>query len=335
MVAESQWQVLRFLWQVPYAFPLMQIPESVKPPALAPGATVRIVAPASPVQEAGLRRGCEELARLGYKPCWEPRALEREGYFAGPAAVRLAQRTEALADPGAQAVFAARGGYGAGYLLEGLDAHPPARPKIVLGYSDVTLLQALLWQKLAWVTFYGPMVAAGFEAGEDAPGGYDGESFRRAVGETQSGWSLRLRGEALAAGAAEGLLLGGCLTLVESLLGTPWEMETRGAILLLEDRGMRPYQVDRALMHLKLAGKLEEVRGIVLGDFPECDPAEAGSSTVREVCARILLPLGVPVVYGASFGHTKRPMLTLPLGVRARLDAAANHMHILEPAVTG
>jgi muramoyltetrapeptide carboxypeptidase len=135
-------------------------------------------------------------------------------------------------------------------------------------------------------------------------------------------------------GEAEGRLLGGCMTLVETTLGTPWELETRGAILALEDRGMKPWQVDRALMHLKQAGKFESVRGIVLGDFPECDAPLSGSPTVRDVCTRILGGLGVPVVYGAAIGHTPRPMLTLPLGVKARLRARGEgELEILEPAV--
>jgi muramoyltetrapeptide carboxypeptidase len=131
------------------------------------------------------------------------------------------------------------------------------------------------------------------------------------------------------------------LTLVESTLGTPWEIDTAGAILVLEDRGMKPYQVDRALMHLKQAGKFKPVRGIVVGDFPDSG-GPAGTETVRDVVRRILLPLstkpgGIPVVWGAPIGHTSRPMLTLPLGVRARMTAATGgtgptKLEILEPA---
>jgi len=146
---------------------------------------------------------------------------------------------------------------------------------------------------------------------------------------------LDLQGVSLNAGVAEGVLLGGCMTLVETSLGTPWELDTSGAILLLEDRGMKPYQVDRGLMHLKQAGKLKNVRGIILGEFPESEPPIAGGPTVREVCQRILGELGVPLVWRAPIGHTSRPVLTLPLGVRARLCASgAGQLEILEPAVT-
>ena len=135
-------------------------------------------------------------------------------------------------------------------------------------------------------------------------------------------------------GKATGRVLGGCMTLLEATIGTPWELETRDSILVLEDRAMKPYQVDRVRMHLKQCGKFEGVRGIVLGDFPESEPAVAGAPTVREVCARILRLLGVPLIFGAPVGHTPRPMLTIPLGIKARLDAdGEGTLEFLEPAV--
>jgi muramoyltetrapeptide carboxypeptidase len=207
-------------------------------------------------------------------------------------------------------------------------------PKILLGFSDLTSLQIYLWQRCRWITFYGPMLAAGFEAGEGTTKGYDRKSLLAALQKTTGGWELALQGEVMQAGDAQGRVLGGCLTLVETTIGTPWELETSGAILALEDRGMKPWQVDRALTHLLQAGKFKGVRGIVLGDFPECAAPVAGSPTVRDVCQRILAPLGVPVVFGAPFGHTDRPMLTLPLGVSARLSAKGEGvLEILEPAV--
>jgi muramoyltetrapeptide carboxypeptidase len=311
---------------------MSQLP--VKPTAVVPGSVVRIVAPAGVVDERRLRRGCTELERLGYQPRWSPAVLARDGYFAGAADARLGDLRQALAEPDSQAIVAARGGYGTNYLLAGLESAPAVSPRAVVGFSDLTLVQSLLWQRRRWVTFYGPMVAAGLEGGAGQDAGYDLASFCLALTEARTGWKLPLAGEVLSPGEAEGVLLGGCLTLVEALLGTPWELETAGAILLLEDRMMRPYQIDRALMHLLQAGKLARVRGIVLGDFPDCDVGEPDTPAVREVCARVLAPLGVPVVYGAPVGHTYRPMLTLPLGVRARLVAAEPpELEILEPAV--
>ncbi len=217
------------------------------------------------------------------------------------------------------------------YLLDEQSIAPSA-PKILLGYSDVTSLQIFLWQKFGLVTLYGPMVASGFDKGAGSSHGYEPESLMRALTETKQGWSIDLQGEPLSPGEMDGILVGGCLTLVETTLGTPWELDTRRAILILEDRGMKPWQVDRALMHLKQAGKFRGIRGIILGDFPECEGPE-GSETVRDVARRILGRLDVPVVWGVPIGHTSRPMLTIPLGVRAELSSAgAGSLRIAEAA---
>ncbi len=308
------------------------MPEPIKPPALQPGAQVYVASPASPAEPGQLERGLEELRRLGYRAAPRRSDSNAQGYFARPLDDRVEEFEAALERPEWRAVFCLRGGYGSTYLLDRFHLPRWPAPKIVLGYSDITSVQVFLWQKRGWVTFYGPMVAAGFDAG---PAGYDADTFLRAVTETRGGWSVCLQGEPLFSGEAEGVLLGGCLTLLETTLGTPWELDTAGSILLLEDRAMKPYQFDRALMHLKQAGKLKDVRAIVLGEFPESEPPVAGGPTVQEVARRILEESGVPVVWGAAVGHTSRPMLTLPLGVRARLRAAANpQLDILEPAVT-
>src|SRR5205814_8235616 len=156
--------------------------------------------------------------------------------------------------------------------------------------------------------------------GGGAPSGYHEESLRNALTRTSGTWTIPLQGETLQAGSTEGVVLGGAMTLLEATIGTPWELDTGGAILILEDRAMKPYQIDRVLMHLKHAGKFSKIRGLILGDFPDCDPPIAGSPSVRDICARILSPLGVPIIYGAPIGHTERAMLTIPLGVHARLD---------------
>lgn len=314
--------------------------EPFKPPALRPGDAVRVVSLASAVDEESLERGCTELGRLGYVPKVDRDAvLASESYFAGAASRRLAALKTALIEPETRAIFCARGGYGSNYLLDDLARNFEApQPKIVLGYSDITSLQVFLWRKLRWVTLYGPMVAAGFDRGAS---GYDRNSFCAAASNNATGWTIDLQGEAIVEGSAEGILAGGCLTLLETTLGTPWEIDTAGAILLLEDRGMRPYQVDRALMHLKQAGKLRGVRGVVLGEFTDCAATDRGES-VREVVERILAARTSnsersPIVFGAAVGHTARPMLTVPLGVRARLVATAasggTQLEILEPAV--
>jgi muramoyltetrapeptide carboxypeptidase len=309
------------------------MPQALKPEALRAGDSVRILSLSSPVKESRLQLGLQEIARLGYSPKFDPeRVLVRGDFFAGSAAERGAALKEALTESSTRGIFCSRGGYGSNYLLDGLSV-ALTNPKVLVGYSDLTSLQIFLWQKFRWITLYGPMTAAGLDKGANAVDGYDPESLTRALSETKQGWTIPLPGaEAIMPGSADGVLLGGCLTLVETALGTPWELDTHGAILLLEDRGMKPWQVDRALMHLKQAGKLRGVSGVLLGDFPECD-APPGSETVLDVARRILGNMGFPVVWGAPIGHTPRPMLTLPLGVRARLKSdETSRLEILEPA---
>jgi len=313
------------------------MPQTLKPPALEAENVVRIISLASPVDGNRLEAGARELARLGYKIKFdEASTLARDGFFAGQAAERVAALKEALTETDSRAIFCTRGGYGSNYLLDGLSV-ALAAPKILQGYSDLTSLQIFLWQKFRWVTFYGPMVASGFDKGEGAPEGYDRESFTNAISETRHGWVIDLQGtETLVPGKVDGTLLGGCLTLIETTLGTAWELDTHGSILVLEDRGMKPWQVDRALMHLKQAGKFRGVSAVVLGEFPECE-GPAGTESVKDVAQRILNFFGFPVVWGAAIGHTRWPMLTLPLGVRARLfandaDGKGARLETLEPA---
>jgi muramoyltetrapeptide carboxypeptidase len=307
--------------------------EARKPRALNSRSVLMPFAPASPAEFSKVVAGAEELRRLGFHVA-DSTPLTPEGYFAGALSGRRNEFVSELERDDVDALVAIRGGYGSNYLLDNLAIERSHSPKVILGYSDLTSLQAYLWKKYSWIGFYGPMLAAGLDAGEGAANGYDRESLLAAIGKTDDGWTLRLRGETLIGGEAEGRILGGCMTLVETTLGSPWELDTHGSILLLEDRGMKPWQVDRALMHLKQAGKFEGVRGIVLGEFPECGPMMSGSATVRDVCARILGALGVPIIYGAVVGHTPRPMLTVPLGVKARLRAKGEgELEILEPAV--
>jgi muramoyltetrapeptide carboxypeptidase len=304
-----------------------------KPRALTPHSRVKPFAPASPAEPSRITAGVAELKRLGFHVAERP-STENDGYFAGTTTTRRDELVGALERDEIEALVGTRGGYGSNYLLDDLRISTPENPKVILGFSDLTSLQIYLWQRFQWITFYGPMLAAGLDAGAGAPQGYDEVSFLSALQNTDSGWPLNLQGDILHSGKAYGRLLGGCLTLVETAIGTQWDLQTDDAILVLEDRGMKPWQVDRALMHLKQAGKFANIRGIVLGDFPECDAPIAGSATVRDVCLRILGPLGVPIVFGAPIGHTMRPMLTVPLGVNARLSATGTGLlEILEPAV--
>ena len=304
-----------------------------KPRALAAGSRLGVFAPASPAESVEMIAGLAELKRLGLEVVINQDS-KADGYFAGSSLERVGGFQSAMLSDQVDGLVALRGGYGSNYLLDyALEKSLPS-PKCVIGFSDITSLQIYLWQRCRWVTFYGPMVAAGLNSGAGLRKGYDEESFVQAIGKTDGGWKLRLRGEPMLTGKATGRVLGGCMTLLEATIGTPWELDTKDSILVMEDRAMKPYQVDRVLMHLKQAGKFEGVRGIVLGDFPESDPAVAGAPTVKEICARILRPLGVPIVFGAPIGHTMRPMVTIPLGINARLDAdGEGTLEFLESAV--
>lgn len=292
-----------------------------------------VFAPAAGAEQIEVTAGLAELRRLGYE--FTPVQLPGpEGYFAGSMAARLDGFLKAVRHPEIAGLIALRGGYGANYLLDANLEKQLREPKCVVGFSDLTSLQTYLWQRCGWVTFHGPMVAAGLNRGADDSHGYDEESFVQALTNARSGWTLALAGQVIVEGEADGRVLGGCLTLLQTTLGTPWEIQTDGAILVIEDRGLRPYQVDRALMHLKQAGKFRGLRGIVLGEFPDCETAVNGSPSVRDVCERILRPFGVPIVFGAAVGHTRRAMLTLPLGVKGKLvGRGQGKLEILESAV--
>ena len=304
-----------------------------KPRALAAGSRLGVFAPASPANAVEMIAGLAELKRQGFRVV-SNQDSKCEGYFAGPALERMNGFVSGVNSDNVDGLMALRGGYGSNYLLEFELEKNLGAQKCVIGFSDLTTLQVYLWQKCSWVTFYGPMVAAGMSAGAGAPKGYDETSLLQAIGKTEGGWKVRLKGEPVLTGQSTGRVLGGCLTLLEATLGTPWELNTKDALLLLEDRSMKPYQLDRVLMHLKHAGKFAGVRGIVLGEFPDGEPSVPGAPTVREVCSRVLRPLGVPIIFGAPVGHTSRPILTIPLGIAARLDAEGEGtLEFLEPAV--
>jgi muramoyltetrapeptide carboxypeptidase len=310
------------------------MPKPRKPPALTLGSTISVIAPASGAKDERVKRGTENLASLNYRVEERLTESDADGYFSAPLKKRLAEFQAAFARADVRAVFCTRGGYGSTELLDRLKPNRLMLPRIFCAFSDLTSVHIYLWQKLRWVTFYGPLIAGGFAAGANATNGYDPDTFMCAMTATHSGWSIALQGETLVRGSASGTLLGGCVTLLQTSLGTPWELDTRGSILLLEDVAVKPYQLDRMLLHLKQAGKFKGVCGIVLGDFPESEAPEGSNVAVKDVCHRILAPLRIPIVYGAPVGHTLRPMLTIPFGVRARLNATGEgSLDILEPAV--
>jgi muramoyltetrapeptide carboxypeptidase len=308
----------------------------VKPPALKPGDTVGIVAPASNVKRNNLEAGCEGLRRAGYRPFYFDSILEQDLYFAGSVQRRARELEEMFARDDVRAIVCARGGYGANYLLETLDWEKiKAHAKIFVGYSDLTTLLTYFSDAAGLVTFHGPMVAKDW-GHED---GVDLGSWQAALAGTTA-WEPSLGAgsgaSGLVEGSAEGILYGGCLSILVASLGTPYEIRTEGTVLFLEDVGTKPYQIDRMLMQLKLAGKLDAVRGIVFGEMRDCLQTANQGYTLEEVVLRIVGGLRVPVAYGVRSGHVTAGNITLPIGVRAGLKVHNGQvsLKILEAAVT-
>lgn len=308
----------------------------VKPPALQAGDTVGIVAPASNIKRQMLDSGCEALRRLGFKPFYLDSILEQDLYFAGSVQRRVRELHEMFLRPEVRAIICARGGYGANYLLPEIDLEiVRANPKIFVGASDITTLLTYFADALGFVTFHGPMVTKSFSD----PNGVDMHSWRNAIGGALD-WNFdseELSGVTpLVDGAAQGILYGGCLSMLVDSLGTPYEIQTDGCILFMEDVAEKPYQIDRMLMQLKLAGKLDNLRGIIFGEMLDCVQHADQGYTLQDVVKRIVGPLGVPAIYGLRSGHVSRENLTLPIGVRAELQVSGAHIsfRILEPATT-
>ena len=308
--------------------------QPVKPPALRSGDVVGIVAPASNVNKADLDSGCEELRRAGYKPFYFDSIVERELYFAGSPQRRARELEQMFERDDVRAIVCARGGYGANYLLRELDfAKIRAHPKIFLGYSDVTTLLTYITDSSGLITFHGPMAAKDW-AHES---GVDVEAWRSALsGATPWDVPLNDKVTALVEGEAEGVLYGGCLSILVASLGTPYAIQTEGTILFLEDLAAKPYQIDRMLMQLKLAGQLEKVRGIVFGEMLECVQTANQGYTLQEVITRIVGDLNVPVAYGVRSGHVSAGNITLPFGVQAKLSVRQGRvsLKILESSVS-
>ena len=301
-----------------------------------------LVAPAGPLLERDDLARAEALCRaLGYEPVLGRNTAERHGYFAGTDEQRLADFNAALGDSEVAAVWCIRGGYGTTRILDQLDFDALARrPKPVIGYSDITAVLNAVTRRTGLVTFHAPMARVSMPP-------FSRWHFERVLGSAEPAGRLgRLpdppdvllprdnRIATLQGGVAEGPLAGGNLTLLQCLIGTPHFPDLDGAILFLEDVGEDLYRVDRMLAHLRMAGALERLAGIAVGRFTELKREMSdGALGFDEVLANYFLPLGIPVAYGFPFGHID-DQWTLPLGVRARLDAGSGELELLEAAVS-
>jgi muramoyltetrapeptide carboxypeptidase len=306
----------------------------LKPPAVEPDARVAVIAPASSSKPERLARGIEALRARGYDAEFGKYAQGRQApYFSGTAEQRLADLHAAFADPEVRAVFCTRGGYGSNYLLEDIDLDLIRdNPKPIFGYSDMTAVQTWILDELGLISFHGPMVAADFaiddgvhDASFDAA--LDGDAVTVGVAE-----GLRV----LRPGRAQGVMYGGCLSILTASLGTRFAPQTEGKLLFLEDVGAKPYQIDRMLRQMVLGGKFDGVSGFVFGEMLECASPGTGPELLDQVILRVLDWFDGPIAIGLRSGHVSRSNVTLPFGIEAELILEEEPMlRYLEPGSAG
>jgi len=313
----------------------------MKPPKLSSGSLIGLVAPASPVPSGRiLERGQAVLEEMGFRVRMGRHVRRRRNYLAGVDQVRAEDLNEMFADPEVDAIFCVRGGYGTARLLDRLDfAALQAHPKVLLGYSDITALQLAVYRRIGLVTFYGPMVTT------EMAKTFHPETRRRllaAVTSTESPEPVSAAPRdspplVIRPGVAEGRLVGGCLSVLVTLLGSDYMPSLEGTILFLEDLDEEPYRLDRYLTQLRLCGALSRVSGVAVGQLIDCEPREDRADYIRAHGSRDVLrdrlgDLNVPVLAGLGFGHG-RDQATLPQGVMVRLDADQGQLHFLESGV--
>lgn len=307
--------------------------EAIKPKALRPGDTVALVAPAGPPSRERTDAGVAMLRRWGLDAVVGAGVFagSQHGYLAADDSERVDDLHTAWKDPSIAGILALRGGYGTQRIVDRLDWDlVAAHPKPVVGFSDCTTLLLALWQRVRHATVHGPGVA-----GDPGRLGTTAEEwFRTVVTSSEALGVVPATGRMLVPGVAEGRLLGGNLTMLSTAAGTMDHPRLDGAIVLLEDVGERPYAVDRALLHLRRAGVLDGIAGLVFDPFHGCveDRPGRSSATVDEVIAEHAGELGVPAVAGMPLGHGPG-QLAVPLGVRCRLDTDAGSVTLMEPAL--
>jgi muramoyltetrapeptide carboxypeptidase len=305
---------------------------------LGPGSLIAVTTPASPLlDEEYLHSGLGWLEAHGFSIRLGEHANVGESFKAGPVEVRARDLESAFADPEVDAIVPLAGGHAGAQILPHLDYELiAANPKPFVAFSELTVLHCALGERAGLVTFYGHMVSALTVVSDRTQ-----HEWLRALTSTDPLGVIDPEGppaRTLVRGVAEGMLVGGTLSLVASLLGTPWELDTRGRILLLEDVDEEPPRIDRYLTQLLNAGKLQDAAGIWLGDYLRCRPREqwplfAGRNlSVEELFEELITPLGIPAIHGLPIGHAK-DVVTVPLGVRARLDAEAGRVELLEAAL--
>lgn len=312
-----------------------------KPAPLKAGDTIGIISPCGNVNAEWLKQGIERIHAMGFKTLLGEHVLDQNGYLGGTDADRAADFNAMWANPEIKGIISSKGGYGSMRMLPGVDWDlVRSRPLFFCGFSDITGLHLAIQKEADLVTFHGPMITAW-----GAARAYNTANFLRAATSTaplgEISWPTEAEMEGIEShrpqlltvrgGKAQGRLVGGNLSLVSDMIGTPWEIDLDGAILMLEDVEEPTYRIDRMLTHLLLSGKMAGVRGIVFGDSPSCVDDVPGRPTIEQVVAELLGGLGIPVFYGFPSGHTGY-RTTLPLGVQVEIDADNGTLTVLETA---
>jgi muramoyltetrapeptide carboxypeptidase len=312
-----------------------------KPKAIKKGSKIGIVAPGSAVSSpADIQKAEEVLNYFGFVPVWGKNVSSGSGYKTRSSRERLSDFNGFIRDNEIDAIMAVRGGYGSAYLLQGLDYKAlAANPKLIIGYSDITAILMAVYKKSGIVGLHGPVLLSDFDE-------LTTDCFSKMISgnatnfilqnpESKDGLRTTNRCRTITPGKATGKLIGGNLSMICSLMGTPYEPDTTDHILFLEDVGEAPYRIDRMLMQLKMGGKFEKVKAIVWGRCNDCLPGDSRGtwdSDLDEVLDRILGQLKVPCFSGLLFGHTDS-QFTLPIGIEAELYADTHTIKILEEAV--
>lgn len=308
----------------------MDLP-TVHPPSLKIGDTIAVVAPAGSVdQREALDRGIAALERMGFRVKFNERIFESSRYLAGDDSSRAEELMCAFEDSSVQAIIALRGGYGCSRLIPLLsEKRLRHHPKIFMGFSDLTTLHLFFRRRLGWITFHGP-VAISSALGNIAA---DQEKHLLSLW-TDPEYRPTLHFPQLETwkpGDAEGILVGGCLSIIATSIGTPYEIKTEGKILLLEDHEEPPYRLDRMLTHLHQANKLQTLAGLLVGEFRNCEPTEGGY-TAKDTLQEILTKLNVPIIANFPAGHGEDNW-AVPLGTKAKIDADARTIAFIDTAV--
>lgn len=312
----------------------------IKPQRLQPGATIGLVTPAGPITEEQLEKTISNIEGLGFKTVFnEKRLLSKIGYLAGRDIVRADEVNTMFNNKQIDGIWAVRGGYGATRILDMLNYKVIRQnPKVFIGYSDITAIHHAIFKKTGLISFHGPVGASDFTD-------YTKKHVMQVVTETTPTLKIdpcrdneilennTYHSYIINEGTAEGQLIGGNLTLVASLIGTPYDVSYKNKLVFLEDVGETPYRIDRMITQMISAGKFDNIKGIILGVFLNCETKERNNSlTLKEMLEDRLQRLNIPIIYGMSFGHISN-QFTLPLGIKARLNTEDKSITLLESAV--